>query len=138
MTEKKENVVANINGGSVTLPINATTSSTYTISNVGSGGTNWTSPNTNWSSSTGTSVLTIPHGENKVIVDEAAALEVKGKMIINGVDLEERLSIIEKLLNIPTRDAKLEEKYIKLQDLYEQYTKALEEYKTWERLKNSK
>ena len=125
--------MANINVGSVTIPINATTSSTYTISNTGVGGTNWTN-----TSSNGTPVITIPHGQNKVVVDEAAALEVKGRMIINGVDLEERLSTIEKLLNIPTRDAKLEEKYSKLRDLYEQYTKALEEYKTWERLKNSK
>lgn len=130
--------MANINVGAITIPVNATTSSTYTIGNTGAGGTNWTSPNTSLGNSNGTPVLTIPHGQNKVVVDEAAALEVKGRMIINGVDLEERLSTIEKLLNIPTRDAKLEEKYSKLQDLYEQYTKALEEYKTWERLKNSK
>lgn len=130
--------MANINVGSVTIPVNATTSSTYTIGNTGGGGTNWTSPNTSWGSSNGTPVMTIPHGQNKVIVDETAALEVKGRMIINGIDLENRLSTIEKLLNIPTRDAKLEEKYSKLRDLYEQYTKALDEYKTWERLKNSK
>lgn len=128
----------NINVGAVTIPVNATTSSTYTINNIGAGGTNWTNSNTNWNNSNGTPVLTIPHGQNKVIVDEKAALEVKGRMIINGVDLEERLSTIEKLLNIPTRDVILEEKYSKLRDLYDQYTKALEEYKTWERLKNSK
>ena len=130
--------MANINVGSVTIPVNATTSSTYTIGNTGGGGTNWTSPNTSWGSSNGTPVMTIPHGQNKVIVDETASLEVKGRMIINGIDLENRLSTIEKLLNIPTRDAIMEEKYEKLRTLSDQYKQALEEYKTWERLKNSK
>lgn len=131
--------MANINVGEVTLPINSsTTSNSFTITNTGSGGTNWISPNTNWNASNGNPVLTIPHNQNKVIVDEKAALEVKGRMIINGIDLEERLGTIEKLLNIPTRDVKLEEKYSKLKELYNQYNKALEEYKTWERLKNSK
>lgn len=120
--------MAHINAGAVTIPINGTTATSYTIGNS----------NTNWTNSNGNPVLTIPHNENKVVIDEKAALEVKGRMIINGVDLEERLSMIEKLLNIPTRDVIMEEKYEKLRNLSNQYKQALEEYKTWERLKNSK
>lgn len=117
-----------------TVPIsNGTTSSIYV------GSTNYTtSTNTNFTNSNGAAIMSIPHGENKVIIDENAALEVKGRMVINGVDLEERLSTIENLLNIPTRDAIMEEKYEKLRTLSDQYKQALEEYKTWERLKNSK
>lgn len=117
-----------------TIPTsNGTTNSIYVSS------TNYaTSPNTNFTNSNGKAVMSIPHGENKVVIDENAALEVKGRMVINGVDLEERLSTIENLLNIPTRDVIMEEKYEKLRILSNQYKQALEEYKTWERLKNSK
>lgn len=130
--------MTNINYGAMTLPVNATTSSTFTLNNTGTVGTNYSNSNSSWTSTNGHPVMTIPHGENKVVIDEKAALEVKGRMIINGIDLEERLSIIENLLNIPTRDAKMEEKYEKLRNLSNQYNQALEEYKTWERLKNSK
>lgn len=119
-----------------TFTIPTSNGSTNSIYINGTGGT--TSPNTNFTNSNGKSIMSIPHGENKVVIDEAAALEVKGRMVINGVDLEERLCTIEKLLNIPTRDVKLEEKYEKLRNLSNQYKQALEEYKTWERLKNSK
>jgi len=112
---------------------NGTTSSIYV-----SGTSYAVNPNTNFTNSNGKAVMSIPHNENKVVIDESAALEVKGRMIINGIDLEERLSTIEKLLNIPTRDATMEEKYEKLRNISNQYKQALEEYKTWERLKNSK
>lgn len=91
--------------------------------------------NTNFSSSTGSPVMTIPHGENKVILDENAALEVKGKLRLNGVDLEERLQTIETVLQIPTRDVIIEDKYPKLAELHKQYMRELEKYKTWERVK---
>lgn len=131
--------MANINVGAVTLPVNGSTSAnSFTITNAGTGGINYTNSNSSWISTNGHPVMTLPHGENKVVIDEKAALEVKGRMIINGIDLEERLSIIENLLNIPTRDANMEEKYEKLRNLSNQYNQALEEYKTWERLQNSK
>lgn len=122
-----------------TIPINnGTTNSIYVTGGV-SGTTTWApTPNTNFTNSNGTAVMSIPHGEQKVVIDENAALEVKGRMVINGIDLEERLSTIENVLNIPTRDATMEEKYEKLRSLSNQYKQALEEYKTWERLKNSK
>jgi len=62
-------------------------------------------------------------------------LEVKGTMIINGVDLEERLKTIEKVLTIPERDVKLEKKHPKLKKLYDEYIAALGKYRTFEAIK---
>ena len=64
-----------------------------------------------------------------------ASLEVKGKMIINGVDLEERLNTIEKVLSIPERDVRIEEKHPKLKKLYDEYIAALGKYRTFESIK---
>lgn len=62
-------------------------------------------------------------------------IEVKGNMVINGVDLEERLNTIEKVLSIPERDVKLEKKHPKLKVMYDEYIRALEKYRTWESIK---
>jgi phage FluMu protein Com len=62
-------------------------------------------------------------------------LEVKGNLVINGKDLEERLSTIEKVLAIPERDAILEVKHPKLKELYDQYITALAKYRTFEAIK---
>jgi hypothetical protein len=62
-------------------------------------------------------------------------IEVKGNMVINGVDLEERLKTIEKVLCIPERDVKLERKHPKLKKLYDEYINALGKYRTFEAIK---
>jgi len=62
-------------------------------------------------------------------------LEVKGKMTLNGRDMEERLDAIEKVLLIPERDVKLEKKHPKLKKLYDEYMAALGKYRTFESLK---
>jgi predicted transcriptional regulator len=62
-------------------------------------------------------------------------LEVKGRMVINGIDLEERLSTIEKVLQIPERDVKLEAKYPSLKKKYDEYIKDLSKYRMWEAIK---
>jgi hypothetical protein len=62
-------------------------------------------------------------------------LEVKGRMVINGRDLEERLETIEKVLCIPERDVKLEKKHPKLKKLYDDYINALGKYRTFEAIK---
>lgn len=105
---------------------------------AGINGTSYTSAWTNTQSkfNDGNSpVMTIPHGSKTVILEEKATLEVKGIVKINGINLEERLNTIEKVLNIPTRDAIMESKYPKLANLYKQYMQELEKYKTFERLK---
>ena len=67
--------------------------------------------------------------------DNPASLEVKGNLVINGVDLEERLNTIEKVLQIPERDVKLEAKHPKLKKMYDDYIRALAKYRTFEAIK---
>jgi hypothetical protein len=90
----------------------------------GSNGTSWT-----------TSTTTTPYDAVLVANQNPASLEVKGKMIINGQDLEERLKTIETVLQIPERDVELEKKHPKLKKLYDEYIQALGKYKTFEALK---
>lgn len=70
-----------------------------------------------------------------IIQNDPSSLEVKGKIIHNGRDLEERLSTIEKVLNIPERDVKLEAKHPKLKKLYDEYIKELSKARMWQSLK---
>jgi len=102
----------------------------------GSNGTTtaWANTNTNFNDGTN-AVMTIPHGSKTVEIAEAATLDVKGTVKINGVDLEERLKTIETLLQIPTRDVTMEAEHPKLKALYEEYMHELEKYKTWHRIK---
>ena len=64
-----------------------------------------------------------------------ATLEVKGKLVVNGLDLEERLKTIEYVLGLPERDATIEAKYPSLKKKYDEYVKALAKYRTFEALK---
>lgn len=101
------------------------------------GSTTWATPNANFHNGQGQAVMTIPHGDNKVVLEDKAELEVKGKVRINGQDLEERLERIETVLNIPTRDITMENKYPKLKELWAEYNRELAKYKTWDKLKDS-
>lgn len=108
------------------------------LTSTGSNGTSWSQtniPNTHFTSSNNTPIMTIPYGEEKVIVEEKAALDVKGKMILNGLDLEERLKTIERVLMIPERDAKMEAKYPSLKKKFDEYINALGKYRTFEAIK---
>lgn len=100
------------------------TSSTYT----------WASPNTNFNDGTNP-VMTIPYGSKTIEVDKAATLDVKGTVKINGIDLEERLKTIEKVLMIPERDVNMEAKYPSLKKKYDEYIAALGKYRTFEAIK---
>ena len=124
--------VTNITNGGVlgagtfsTSQFNGTTPLTvgqvYTTNTTG-GSYNWTNPTT-----LGDNILTARNNP--------ATLEVNGNLIINGVDLEERLNIIEKVLQIPERDVKLEKKHPKLKKLYDEYIAALGKYRTFEAIK---
>jgi len=83
----------------------------------------------------GTSWTNNPVDNVMVVSNNPAELEVKGRMVINGRDLEERLETIEKVLQIPERDVKLEKKHPKLKKLYDEYIQALGKYRTFEAIK---
>lgn len=116
------------------------TVSNYYVSSNGSYLTNsntvaaWhTSPSTTFSSNN-TTVMTIPSYGSEVIIEPTASLNVKGDIIINGENLDERLQRIETLLHIPSRDVEMEKEFPKLKKLWEEYNAELEKYKTWKRL----
>ena len=89
----------------------------------GTGGLNWATPS-------------FPYDTvMKINQTNPPELEVKGRMVLNGVDLEERLKTIEKVLQIPERDVKLEKKHPKLKKLYDEYINALGKYRTFEAIK---
>ena len=93
---------------------------------TGSNGTSWTTTIAN------------PHPADTVMFVKQSnppELEVKGRMVINGRDLEERLKTIETVLQIPERDVKLEAKHPKLKELYDAYINALGKYRTFEAIK---
>lgn len=100
---------------------NTTTTSGQFLTSNGSNGTNWSHGNIS----------------DQVLIAKSnpAELEVKGRMVLNGRDLEERLETIEKVLQIPERDVILEKKHPKLKKLYDEYIQALGKYRTWESIK---
>ena len=139
------------NSGTITLT-NTGAGSSHTV--LGSGGagstmistgaglsynnatTSWQMPNTSTNfSASGKTVMSIPADGNSVVLEPSATLDVQGNIVMNGVDLEERLKTIETRLQIPTRDAIMEAKHPKLAELYKEYMKELEKYKTWDRIK---
>ena len=111
------------NTGTITLTGTGLGGSGQIYTTTGTGASNWATPN-NYDQ-----VLTVNAGKATPI------LEVKGNLVINGVDLEERLKTIEKLLTIPERDVKLEKKHPKLKKLYDEYIAALGKYRTFEAIK---
>ena len=97
-----------------------TTAGQFLISN-GSGATTWSN-----ASST----------DNVLIArNNPAELEVKGRMVLNGRDLEERLNTIEKVLMIPERNVILEKSYPLLKQKYDDYINTLSKYRMWESIK---
>ena len=101
----------------------STTSIPYTTNTTTATNYNWAVPN-NYDQ-----VMTVNAGEKET------TLAVKGNLVINGRDLEERLTTIEKVLDIPERDVALEKKHPKLKKLYNDYITALGKYRTWEAVK---
>ncbi len=128
-------ITGNTTYNNLNYSVGAVGSSGQFLTTSGSNGTSWTNPSTHFTSSNHKTIMTIPHGEEKVVLEKGAALEVKGNVVINGLDLEERLKTIEKVLMIPERDAKLEAKYPSLKKKYDEYIAALGKYRTFEAIK---
>ena len=121
MTNTLKTLNTIINNTSVPIVTYATNTTAGQFLTSGSNGTSWSHNN-------------IP---DNVLTAKGnpASLEVKGKMVINGRDLEERLNTIEKVLQIPERDVILEKKHPKLKKLYEEYINELSKYKMWQSIK---
>ena len=133
-------------GGTITL--NTTGAGKYGSASGGAGqiyttnGTgntfNWATPSqTQFNGGNGKPVMSMPAGTDEVILEKDATFTVKGRVVINDRDLEERLSTMEKLLQIPERDVKLEAKHPKLKKLYDEYITALGKYRTFEAIKGN-
>ncbi len=105
----------------------ATGTSGQILTTTGSNGTSWT---TNTSGYQISPAITINQNNPNT-------LEIKGNIVMNGLDLEERLKTIEKVLMIPERDVKLEKKHPKLKKLYDEYISALGKYRTFEAIKGN-
>ena len=121
------NNVSTASTTATTIPYVTTASGTsgQFLTSSGSNGTTW---------ATGTNSI----NTNPAITIKGtspAELEVKGRMVINGRDLEERLDTIEKVLHIPERDVILEKKHPKLKKLYDEYINELSKYKMWHSIK---
>jgi hypothetical protein len=140
--------INNTTANSGTITLTNTSGSGYTIgtgitttgpiyTTTGTGASNWSTSNTQFNGGNGKPVMSMPHGTDEVILEKDATLTVKGKVVINDRDLEERLSTMEKLLQIPERDVKLESKHPKLKQMYDDYIKALAKYRTWEAIKGN-
>ena len=123
MTNTLKTLNTIINNTSVPIVTYATNTTAGQFLTSGSNGTTWAN------STVGTNpALTIKQ-------TNPPELEVKGRMILNGRDLEERLNTIERVLTIPERDVILEKKHPKLKKLYDEYIHALAKYRTFEAIK---
>jgi hypothetical protein len=123
------------NTGTITLTGTGLGGSGQIYTTNGTGASNWATPSSQFNSSNGKPIMTVPNGKDEIVLEKDATLTVKGKVVINDRDLEERLTIIEKLLQIPERDVKLEKKHPKLKKLYDEYITALGKYRTFDAIK---
>ena len=82
-----------------------------------------------------TGTTTVPNETIRINQTNPPTVDIKGNLVINGRDLEERLDTIEKVLQIPERDVILEKKHPKLKKLYDDYITALAKYRTFEAIK---
>jgi hypothetical protein len=129
-----------LNGGSHIYTTNTTSlggGSSGQFLTTGVNGTSWTNSSTQFNNSNGKPIMTVPAGKDEVVLEKDATLIVKGRVVINDVDLEERLKTIEKVLQIPERDVILEKKHPKLKKLYDEYINALGKYRTFESIKGN-
>lgn len=134
------NTITTSSGAVYTIPTQSTTGQIYVSAGHGGGGGSGGIMNTGVISPTGITKISNSHGKTVLTIPNSKepSLLVDGNIKWNGEDLNDRLERIEAMLHIPTRDVTMEEKYKKLKSLWEQYHKALDEYKTWETLKESK
>jgi hypothetical protein len=100
--------MSKISYGNLTIPINTTASTVYTISGSGTGGTY--TYNNAWTSSANS-------GTVKITGDA----EIAGRIMLQGQDLGATIERINQRLAILVPDPKLLDKYTALQEAYDHY-----------------
>ena len=111
--------------------------SSSTIGNGTLNNSSWiTGPNV---SSSG-SITTTSIGDSKVTIDggEHGSMRVDVPLLVNGRDVMKELDELRDAVLLLKRDVNMEAKYPKLKKLKDEYEKALEMYKTFETIKDSK
>jgi hypothetical protein len=103
---------------------NTTVSNGAYLTSTGVNGTSWT-----------TGTTTVPNEAIRINQTNPPTVDIKGNLVLNGQDLEERLKTIERVLTIPERDVILEKKHPKLKKMYDEYITALGKYRTFEAIK---
>jgi len=124
--------ISNTTANTGTITFNTSSGGAGSASTFGGAGQIYTTTGTgttNWVTSSS------PNDTVLKVTQSPPELELKGRMVINGVDLEERLNTIERVLTIPERDVKLEKKHPKLKKLYDEYIQALGKYRTFDAIK---
>lgn len=97
---------------------------------------------------TGTSIGNPPWYNNYTTVSPISDITINGHtdptiridspLLVNGRDILKELDEMRDALLLLKRDVDMESKYPRLKELKDQYEQALEKYKTFERIKDSK
>lgn len=85
-----------------------------------------------------TSVDVGDYNSNGISNRDYHTVKIDGKLVVNGVDVAQTLKDISAVLGVIQRDKVLEEKYAGLRKIAAEYEAALEKYKAFEAIKDSK
>ena len=79
-------------------------------------------------------------GDSKVRIDggENGSMRVDVPLVVNGRDVMKELDEMRDVMLLLKRDVDMEAKYPRLRELKDEYERALEKYKTFDTLKESK
>ena len=88
----------------------------------------------------GTVSTTTRLGDSKVTIDggENGSMRVDVPLLVDGRDVMKELDEMRDVLLLLKRDVDMEAKYPRLKELKDEYERALEKYKTFDTLKESK
>lgn len=117
-TQDVTNTTTNIS----TIPVAST--APYLVTSSGTTGT--------WTNSKWTNTLFDTDGSS---VSISGTLSVSGDISAKGESILSRIERIEQMVNIPTRNIDLENRYPRLKEIWEMYNRELEKYTNWEKLK---
>ena len=85
-------------------------------------------------------IPTTQFADNAIIIEGGTngSMKVDVPLIVNGRDVMKELDEMRDALLLLKRDVDMESKYPRLKELKDEYEKALEKYKTFDRIKESK